>query len=401
MLIYPNMPGWGTDEVLQVTVGLLRPGAASQQRHQLQTMIEADVNGWSVALLASGRYALKLAIEFSGLSGRRLAVPAYVCPAVLVAARAAGTTVVAIDCDAESFKFDRAALKYAVDSRQVDGILATNTYGLDQDFVFLRQLGLPIIDDAAYQAGRIDRNGEPCGTRGCAGVWSFNFKAMSGLGGGVLLLPNGAAATGPSDAPRRSTDFRRWLNYSARSLMRHHVPKFLAPFRASEPSTSLRPAWLTMTNGMMSRLQIAVNLAQWHKRSASSRAEAEARDGLIRETAGSDVFTTVRGSEDGTHFVPVLVDKLVGDPVAAVANVRRSLYADGVQTESAYPVLPGPRTAVSNAAALASRLFLLPCHSGLEETQVGRIQLALRRAATELRRSAFDQACRTGSVTPA
>jgi dTDP-4-amino-4,6-dideoxygalactose transaminase len=158
---------------------------------------------------------------------------------------------------------------------------------------------------------------------------------------------------------------------------------------------------LTMTKGTMSRLQIAVNLAQWHKRSALSRAEAEGRDALIREMAGSDVFTPVGGSEEGTHFVPVLVHKLAGDPVAAVANVRRSLYADGIQTESAYPVLLSPHTAVPNAASLAARLFLLPCHSGLDEPQVQRIRLALRRAASELRRAVFDQGCRTESITPA
>src|SRR5207249_2205132 len=148
------------------------------------------VPGWSVFPLSSARYGLSLAVQHLGLSGKRVAVPGYVCPAVLTGLRHAGADPVAIDCRPCSFRFDPVCLNKACQARAVDAILAANTYGLDQDFTFLRSLQLPILEDAAYQAGRLDRvDGMPCGTRGHVGVWSFNFKVLTGIGGGILLIP--------------------------------------------------------------------------------------------------------------------------------------------------------------------------------------------------------------------
>lgn len=387
MLIYANMPGWGSDEVFNTVAAVLRPGVADDQRVELQGSIEAHVPGWSALLVASGREALRLAIETLGLRGRRLGVPAYVCPSVLTSARAAAAVIVPIDCAAGSFTFDPLALQHAVDARQIDGIIATSTYGFDQDFDYLRTLGLPIIDDAAYQSGRVDRFGRPCGTRGDAGIWSFNFKALKGLGGGVLLLPATSAAIPAIDTAPRLADVSRWLNYATRSMMRFHIPRSIAPFRAADSAASIRPAWLTLPLGAMAPLQVAVNLAQWRRRAELQRTETLARVAVLSAISRSETFATIDGAEAGTHLVPVVVNQCAAasDVAEAVTSTRQFLYHAGIQTETAYPVLLGPAPAVAHASELASRLFLLPCSSSLNPRATDRLRVALARASTQLR----------------
>lgn len=384
-----NIPNWSWSEARGGLSALMGLPGSRLCADQLRAGIEQDVPGWSATLLASGRSALAAAIAALALGGKRVAVPAYVCPSVLTGLRAAGVDPIAIDCLPGSVRFDPDALARAASQGFVDGVVAANTYGVNQDFETLGRLRVPVIDDAAYQVGRRDADRVTrCGTRGAAGVWSVNFKALCGVGGGVLLLPAGrvqAAHDDNSPAPRG--EWVRFLNYLARSLGRHHMPRLPRPTEGPvSPDAAVRAAWTRLDVGPMSAAQAAVALAQWQRRAELTRVQVANAERILDAVLECDAFMPLGGSmpPPATHLVPVVVRP--GSPRGrdAAYHARRLLHAQGIQAETAYPVLLGTPGALPNAHDLSQRLFLLPCNASLAPPQIARIVSALREASRRM-----------------
>jgi dTDP-4-amino-4,6-dideoxygalactose transaminase len=357
-----NIPAWGWREPLRGALSLVKGGYAARLRDELAAYAPA---GWTPHLLASARYGLKLAVE--GLQVKRVAVPGYVCPAVLTGLRAAGAEIVAVDVAPSSFRFDGQRLTDVARAGKIDAILAANTYGLDQDYDFLRALNRPVIEDAAYQAGY-----GACGFRGDAGVWSFNFKALTGVGGGVLWVADGGwrMADGKSQI---SNQLGLFANYAARAVFREHLPKALggAAPPSAEAEAEPRATLQEMRAGPMTELQAALALTQWRRRDKLAARQRANSAALERAVAQNDSVALPRDAAGQTrvHLFPLLVKE--------VLRVRRALYERGVQTETPYPVLLGGRDALPNAHDLAARLVLAPCHASLGERQINRIRTSL------------------------
>jgi dTDP-4-amino-4,6-dideoxygalactose transaminase len=368
-----NIPDWGAKELARGVLSFARGGYADALTQELQAFAP---DGWRPHLLASARYGLALAAQQLGV--KRIAVPGYVCPAVLTGLRAADAEIVPVDVAPGSFRFDPDALANTIRAGRADALLAANTYGLDQDFAFLRSLNLPIIEDAAYQAGCVQGSksgAQPCGFRGDAGVWSFNFKSLAGVGGGILWLPE----TG-SRFKVQGSRFNAWplfANYAVRAVFRERLPKFLGgaapPGAESEHET--RAVLQEMRGGPMSELQAALALTQWRRRDTLAARQKANADALERALANCAAFAPVADTVGQTkvHLFPFLVN---GGP-EAVLHVRRALYAQGVQTETPYPVLLGDEAKLPNAHGLAARLALAPCHASLREKRVKHIAGAL------------------------
>ena len=330
--------------------------------------------------MASGRYGLALAARLLGLAGRRVAVPGYVCPAVLTGLHAASVKVVPIDCAPGSIRFDAAALSAAVVDGRIDGVLAANSYGIDQDFGLLARLDLPVIEDAAYQAGRGPGAGAGCcGTRGHAGVWSFNFKALSALGGGVVLARSHADVPLARGVRWTVRDALLFASYVSRSVGRHRIPRFFSDLPAPSAPDTLRDAWTTLRPGSMSQPQAAVALAQWRRRDTLARRQAANAAAILGAIERSAVFAPLDGSGASTasHFVPVVLTAGSGGQAAASVSVRRLFHEVGVQVEPAYPVVLGSPNQLPNAWTLAGRLLLLPCNATLGRRQIERIVSAV------------------------
>ena len=390
MLIYDNVPTWSRRELRYVAAALATAKATTRSVERLREAIEEQLTGWTAVPVGSGRYALRLAIETLGLTGRRIAVPAYVCPAVIVAIDAAGASSVPIDCALDSIRFDPDALRDAARANRIDGVIAANTYGLDQDHEFLRSLGLPIIDDAAYQCG-LDSNSQQrnAGVRGDAGVWSFNFKALSGIGGGVLLLPREKRFRRFEAARHASLkELARVANYGLRSLVRHRVPRMLpaARFRAPDTADAIRPAWRTAEAYVMSALQAAIALAQWERRAELIGRQQRNATTLLDALVTSDSFVPLSANDaaSGVRCLPVLVKARGSDASSAVEYARRALYTAGIHTETAYPVVAGSAADLPRATDLSSRMFLLPCHAGLGPKQLRHVRAAISETSAAL-----------------
>lgn len=350
-----NVPAWNGGEI---AAGLRALAGATADLEDLRRELADAVPGRAPILVRSARFGIALAVRALGLAGRRIAVPGYVCPAVLTGLRAAPAEAVPVDVEKSSSRFDLRQI------RDVDAVLAANTYGIDQDFDALARLGLPVIEDAAYQAGRAESGG-----RGDAGVWSFNFKALTGVGGGVLWLPPGLA--GPTGLPRRSGgETKLFLDYALRALLRHRIPAFAGGFAPpGPPANRTRPALSAHRDGALSPLQAAVALRQWRRRDELA-ARQRAASARIASAAGAFHKLPGQAPDAAVHLLPLLA----ATPDAALA-ARRHLYRAGIQTEDAYPIpFDDP---LPHARDLAMRLFLVPIGPALGEDQLKRIALAL------------------------
>jgi dTDP-4-amino-4,6-dideoxygalactose transaminase len=393
MHIRLNIPSWGATEFAYGTTALLGGGRGSRFREELCSAIAGAAPDWHVTLCSSGRHAIATALADLDLKNRGVAVPGYVCPTVLTAIEHAEANAVAIDCKPQSIQFDEGVLRKAIEDGLVHGVLAANTYGLNQDFAVLQSLGVPVIDDAAYQSGMLGDRGRFPGARGDAGVWSLNFKAMNGIGGGVLFRRVSSAGVGSAVPPSSSTftrDAIRFVNYGLRALAKHRIPRAFPGARAPrvEPMNFVRPCFRTMGPPEMSELQAAVGLAQLknrHRRNERQRSNAKMLEECVRSVRGLQPLERTESGGTLCHLVPILVAAPRSERASTVLKVRKILHRHGVQTETPYPVVLGTMEELPRCYDLASRLILVPCHASLGASQVDRIAEALSAASQSIR----------------
>jgi len=390
MHIRINIPDWSIAELTAASRAIFKRDSSYSFRGEFRSHLEGIAPGWSVRLLASARYGIALAAETLKLRGKRVAVPGYVCPAVLTGLRAAKVQPVAIDIANGSMRFDTQVLRAMVSSGDVEGILAANTYGLDQDMDLLSTLGLPIIEDAAYQSGLYrDQNGPACGLRADAGVWSFNFKALTSIGGGVLFTRPSAGDGNPQVELNGINCQKRLLcNYAFRAFFRHRIPKRMPG--AKPPtiglSTQARDSLLQQGDGPMSELQAAIAMTQWRRRKRIFLQQQSNASLLYRSTATCKAFHPLSCQEGfpAVHLWPILLRVKPSDCEQALFRARQVLYAYSIQTEVPYPMLAGTQFTLPNSFDLARRLLLVPCSAALKDAQIRIVANALRAASERI-----------------
>lgn len=389
-----NIPKWGYQEGRNgIWALLLFNGRGTRFSADLKRTLVEFVPGWEPFLLSSGRQAITLAARHLGLEGRKIAVPAYVCPAVLMALRSAQALPVPIDCEYESIRFNGNHLVQAVYRNIVDGVLAANTYGLDQDYGLLAQLRVPVIEDAAYQAGcRAGIDNQYCGFRSDAGVWSYNFKALAGVGGGILWLKKGVSiSSSPGGCASAGLREVFWFfNLMLRSVGRNRIPRFL-PGARNPPAEwdQGRATPLAKTNrSHMSELQSAVILAQWQSRdeiAAIQRYNSEVLADAVSESTSFSLMTDRVNTS--VHFFPFLIKQHLRDESTSVAWVRKFLFDRGIQTESPYPFLWQNSTNFQNTRDLTSRLLIVPCNASIRKREIHYIARAITDASSILKQT--------------
>lgn len=386
MFIRLHIPSWHWGEISQGLTAIVAGGQRYRQR--LYQELKHAIPGWTPVLLSSGRYGLTLAVRALGLEGRRIAVPGYVCPAVLSALHAAPAQPVPVDCLPGSIRFNTEILAEAVANGSVDAVLAANTYGMDQDFAALARLEIPVIEDAAYQAGLAEAGSTRlCGTRCNAGVWSFNFKALAGLGGGVLLMP-GAGSNGQEtqnvDRNWETGELLAFFNLAAGSLGRTRIPKF---FRGGgSPKPGPEDFWPGVLEKPMTELQAAVGLGQWVARDRLFAIQHENYSLIQDVIARSDVFVPLQHQvgEVAPYVFPMLLRTSGGNSRDRNFSIRHFLYTRGIQTKPAYPIQIGSLHDLPESHDLAARLILVPCHASLRTREIKLIVKALEDLAKKV-----------------
>jgi len=173
------------------------------------------------AALSSGTAAIHLALRLLGIDPGDLVL----CSTLSFIASAnpilyQGAKPVFIDSEPASWNMSPAALERAfVDAGKTGpmpkGVVVVNIYGQSADMAPLLSIcdryGVPVIEDAAESLGATYR-GEPSGTLGRTGVYSFNGnKIITTAGGGMLV----------SDDPAALEKVRFWST-QARDPARHY-----------------------------------------------------------------------------------------------------------------------------------------------------------------------------------
>jgi len=345
--------------------------------------LRQEAPGWSVTTWASGRAALAAAVLALGIDWPRVAVPGYVCPAVPMALRHAGAEPVYVDCVEGSLGFDVADLHRRIESGTLHAAVVPLTYGqVDRPLAAIPS-GLPVILDAAYLGGA-ELPAAAADERVRSVVWSFNFKTLTGVGGGVLLRrdPGQGAVPGPR---LRTEELRRLANYTLRAILRERIPRFLPGARRPQPIDDGRARGpQPMAMGAMSTLQAAVALTQWRRRRELRRRVRDTNASLETILGSAPHADEVRLLPGGPfpHLLPLTATGAAEDRRAFAQALRLALHRRGIQTEDPYP-MPTSDVVLERAQEIRETLILVPCGASLRPALVARIGAALAESLVE------------------
>jgi len=146
----------------------------------------------------SGTTALHLALAALGLGpGDEVIVPAFTWVASANAVVYVGATPILVDVDPRSYNLDVEAVRAAV-SERTRAVIAVHLFGLCVDMEALRG-ALPervmIVEDAACAAGAA-WHGEPAGSLGTVGCFSFHPRKSITTGEGGMVTTDDSALAG-------------------------------------------------------------------------------------------------------------------------------------------------------------------------------------------------------------
>jgi perosamine synthetase len=139
----------------------------------------------------SGTAALHLALMALDIGpGDEVIVPALTFIATVNPVRYVGATPVFVDVDPATLALDPAQVAAAI-TPNTRAILVTHLYGrpapMDALIALARQFGLFVIEDASESLGAT-LNGQPVGTLGTIGCFSFNGNKLITTGGGGMAI---------------------------------------------------------------------------------------------------------------------------------------------------------------------------------------------------------------------
>jgi dTDP-4-amino-4,6-dideoxygalactose transaminase len=140
--------------------------------------------------VANGTDAITIALRALGVRpGDEVVVPSFTFYASVEAAVNAGATPVFCDVDPRTFCVTRETVEAALTDR-TKAIVAVDLFGWLPPLDELRDLGLPILEDAA-QAHGAERDGRHSGSYGHAATFSFfPSKNLGALGDGGAVVTN-------------------------------------------------------------------------------------------------------------------------------------------------------------------------------------------------------------------
>jgi len=304
-----------------------------------------------------------------------------------MALRCAGAEPVYVDCAEGSLGFDAAGLRRLHERGALHAVVLPLTYGqVDQPLAAIPS-GLPIILDAAYLGGA-ELPAAASDDRVQSVVWSFNFKTLTGVGGGVLLRrdPWPRTVLGPR---LRAIELRRLANYALRAVFKERIPRIFPGARRPQPIDEGRPREpQTMAVGPLSTLQASVVLAQWRRRRGLRRRIHENNAYLettLRSAPHADAVRLLPGGPY-PHLMPLMATGAAESRRAFAHGLRLALHRRGIQTEDPYP-LPTLDFALERSQHVREALVLVPCGASLAPANIAQIGASLAEGLVEAARA--------------
>ena len=195
-MIPHSRPFLGPEEEAAV-VAVIRSGqlAAGERVAAFERGLAGRVGVGQAVAVSSGTAALHLALMALGVGpGDEVAIPTYVCSALLHAVRYVGAAPLLIDVDPETFNLDAQDLRRRV-TRRTRAVILPHLFGLPAEAEAVRSAGLPVIEDCAMSLGATAGE-RPAGAWGDLSVFSFYATKViaCGEGGMVAMWDEGLAA---------------------------------------------------------------------------------------------------------------------------------------------------------------------------------------------------------------
>ncbi|MFC1559009.1 DegT/DnrJ/EryC1/StrS family aminotransferase [Gemmatimonadota bacterium] len=221
--------GQGEEDALLRVIRAGHP-ASGPEVVSLENEIAPFFSNPGAVATGSGSQALLLALVSLDLrEGKRVALPAFTCSAVLHAIEWAGAEPVLLDVSEGGIAPDPAALD-SVDG-PVDAVIVVHPWGYPLDTASWKEVVPLVIEDCAQSIGAL-REGMPVGSGGDASILSFFATKMLCAGEGGMLSTSGSA-----------------INDRARDLRDYDG----------------KPEWAPRFNFKMSDLQAALARVQWSR----------------------------------------------------------------------------------------------------------------------------------------
>lgn len=184
-----SRPAMGEEEA-EAAARIVRSGLLAQGREvELLEKEMASFTGRRFAVaVSSGTAALHLGLLALGVGpGDRVAIPSYVCTALLHAVWAVGAEPVPCDIDPHSRNIDAGLLAALAVIEPLRAAIIPHMFGLPAPTEAFDALGIPYIEDCAMSIGA-QHAGRPLGSHGALSICSFYATKMLGAGEGGMVL---------------------------------------------------------------------------------------------------------------------------------------------------------------------------------------------------------------------
>lgn len=201
-----------------------REAAALAERFASKQVNEGELAGLLVARTAelagalggvptsTGTLGMHLALKTLGVAGPddEVIIPDYACRCLYDCVKMAGGTPVFGDINLEDYSLDGAAASTLVGAR-TRALILPHMYGCPAELGAFLKLGVPVVEDCAHACGASYR-GEPVGSFGELGVFSFEGSKLLAAGEGGAVVAKGA----------RTLDNLRALRYGLNGNFAYH-----------------------------------------------------------------------------------------------------------------------------------------------------------------------------------
>lgn len=323
----------------------------------------------------SGSDALLLSLMDLGIGpGQRVICPAFTFFATASAIARLGAEPVFADVDADGLCLSVDTVKHAIErSGPPDAIIAVHLFGrvaaMDDLLGLAREVGAPLIEDAAQAIGARDAAGRRAGSRGAAGCLSFYpTKNLGAYGdGGMILCRDGD----------RADRLRVLRNHGATSPYRHDVIGINSRLDAIQAA---------ILRAKLAHLDAWTSARQGH---AAAYHDALSAAGAGLGPGGFDgLALPIRlPNAPPRPAAHVFHQYVIRVPAADREGLRAHLSRAGIDTAVYYPIalhqqrcfagLPGGVPCLPESEAAARECLALPVHAELGKEQQARVVAAL------------------------
>ena len=160
----------------------------------------------------TGTSSLHLSLLAIGIKkGDNVAMPSFVCTALLNAVKYVGAQPTLVDINPETYNIDISDLKKRI-KRSTKAIILPHLFGLPADIDEILSLGIPVIEDCAQAIGAVYKGGKT-GSFGRLSCFSFYATKVLSTGEGGMVVSDS------KNLLKKIRDFRDYdnkRNYSVR-----------------------------------------------------------------------------------------------------------------------------------------------------------------------------------------